>query len=61
MELPFLLLQGFTLGLTKLNETNTKKYMNNNNIVRNASMIMNHSERHLRHTELLGTETQCTL
>lgn len=28
--------------------------MNNNDIVRNASVIMNHYERHRRHTELWG-------
>lgn len=28
--------------------------MNNNDIVRNASVIMNHYERHWRHTELRG-------
>lgn len=28
--------------------------MNNNDIVRNASVIMNHYERHRRHTELRG-------
>lgn len=43
------------MGLIKLNETNTtKKSMNNNDIVRNASVIMNHFERHWRHTELRG-------